>query len=359
MFDLIRTWCRKYFSDPQAGVLLIMLVLAILVLAFLGQIIAPLLAGLVLAYLLDSIIKPLHHGVKMPRWAAITVVYIVFIAVIVLFFLWFMPIFSKQFEQLIKALPQALHVFHGFVKTLPEKFPMISHKTVGDIISSTQFSPAKLAHVTQKVLSYSINSISSIMTWVVYVFLVPLLALFFLMDKGQLLKWMMSFAPKDRGLLVQVCEKMERQMGRYVRGKAFEVIIVWIATFILMRAFDLNYAVLLSFLVGVSVIIPYVGIVVVSVPVAVVAVLQFGMTSDLLYLAIIYIVIQMLDGFILVPVLYSEAVNLHPVAIIAAVVFFGGIWGFWGVFFAIPLATLVSALIYAWSSHAKMLEKQA
>jgi putative permease len=59
-------------------------------------------------------------------------------------------------------------------------------------------------------------------------------------------------------------------------------------------------------------------------------------------------VIQALDGNVLVPVLFSEAVNLHPVSIILAVLFFGGIWGFWGVFFAIPLATLLKALVYAW-----------
>ena len=62
----------------------------------------------------------------------------------------------------------------------------------------------------------------------------------------------------------------------------------------------------------------------------------------------VYIVIQMLDGNVLVPLLFSEAVNLHPVAIIVAVLFFGGIWGLWGVFFAIPLATLIKAVINAW-----------
>jgi len=55
-----------------------------------------------------------------------------------------------------------------------------------------------------------------------------------------------------------------------------------------------------------------------------------------------------LDGNVLVPLLFSEAVNLHPVAIIVAVLFFGGLWGFWGVFFAIPLATLVKAVFNAW-----------
>ncbi len=50
----------------------------------------------------------------------------------------------------------------------------------------------------------------------------------------------------------------------------------------------------------------------------------------------------------LVPMLFSEVVDLHPVAIVVAILLFGGIWGFWGVFFAIPLATLVQAVLNAW-----------
>jgi putative permease len=66
----------------------------------------------------------------------------------------------------------------------------------------------------------------------------------------------------------------------------------------------------------------------------------------------IYGLIQFLDGNLLVPLLFSEVVNLHPVAIIVAVVFFGSLWGVWGVFFAIPLATLVQAILKAWPAAA-------
>jgi putative permease len=60
-----------------------------------------------------------------------------------------------------------------------------------------------------------------------------------------------------------------------------------------------------------------------------------------------YSVIQLLDGNLLAPLLLSEVVNLHPVAIIVAVLLFGGLWGLWGLFFAIPLATLVQAVLKA------------
>ena len=76
---------------------------------------------------------------------------------------------------------------------------------------------------------------------------------------------------------------------------------------------------LLGLLVGLSVLIPYVGAVAVTVPVAVIAYFQWGFTSDYAWLIGAYFVIQALDGNVLVPLLFSEVVNLHPVAIIVAI----------------------------------------
>jgi putative permease len=111
---------------------------------------------------------------------------------------------------------------------------------------------------------------------------------------------------------------------------------------------DLNYALLLAVLMGISVIIPYVGATLVTIPVVLVAFFEWGVTDEFWYLLLAYAIIQAVDGVVLVPLLFSEVVNLHPVAIIVAILFFGGLWGFWGVFFAIPLATLVKAVLTAW-----------
>ena len=91
--------------------------------------------------------------------------------------------------------------------------------------------------------------------------------------------------------------------------------------------------------------------VVVTIPVVIIGLVQWGVSSDFTYMIILYFVIQGLDANLLVPLLFSEAVNIHPVAIVAAVLFFGGIWGFWGLVFAIPLATLVKAIINAYSKY--------
>ena len=115
----------------------------------------------------------------------------------------------------------------------------------------------------------------------------------------------------------------------------------------------LNYALLLGVCVGLSVLIPYVGAALVTIPVALIAFFQWGLTQDFYILMVAYFIIQILDGNVLVPLIFSEAVNLHPVAIIGAILLFGGLWGFWGVFFAIPLAVLVNATLDAVKEHKK------
>jgi putative permease len=114
----------------------------------------------------------------------------------------------------------------------------------------------------------------------------------------------------------------------------------------------LRYATLLAVLVGLSVLIPYIGAVIVTIPVILVAFFQWGIGEHFVYLLVAYGVVQTLDGAILVPLLFAGAVNLHPLAIIIAVLVFGGWWGFWGVFFAIPLATVVKAILEDWPRKA-------
>src|SRR6185295_47835 len=127
-----------------------------------------------------------------------------------------------------------------------------------------------------------------------------------------------------------------------------QMVIVAVVSFIVFWAIGLNYAALLAIVIGIAVLIPYIGAAAATVPVAAVALLQWGVTVKAGVAVGSYLVIHALDGNVLVPFLFSEAVAIHPVAIIVAILFFGGIWGVWGVFFAIPLAVLVKAVITAW-----------
>jgi putative permease len=185
------------------------------------------------------------------------------------------------------------------------------------------------------------------------VVLVPLLVLFMLKDKDQLLLFMGSLLPEERSVMRTIWSEMDMQFTNYVRGKAIEILIVGTVSYIAFLLLGVNYAALLALLVGLSVLIPYIGATVVTVPVLLVGYMQWGFSSEFFWLFGVYGVIQFLDGNVLIPVLFSEVVNLHPVFIIIAVLLFGGIWGFWGVFFAIPLATLVKAVFNSWPRKAQ------
>jgi putative permease len=197
-------------------------------------------------------------------------------------------------------------------------------------------------------VSFSFSTFPSVVAMMVYLVLVPLLVFFMLKDKDELMSLMSGLLPHQRPVMWQIWHEMDIQMANYVRGKTIEILLVGFVSYAVFLVMGLNYAALLALLVGLSVVIPYIGAVVVTIPVTVVAYFQWGWGGELFWLMAIYGIIQGIDGNVLVPLLFSEAVNLHPIVIILAVLVFGGLWGFWGVFFAIPLATLVKALYNAW-----------
>lgn len=352
MFEVITHWFKDKFSDPEAVILILSLFFGLMIIIYFGQIFAPVLAAIVIAYLLESIISPLVRYLKAPRWIVFPLVYIFFVGVLMVVVFLFIPMLGHQFAEFVQNIPTMMKNFHQFLGTLPQKYPTyITERNVQDIVQNTSFGQNSLGQIGKLIFSVSIASLPNIITWLVYLFLVPLLVFFMLKDKKTLLNWAADFIPRQRGLLDKVWREMEGQLGNYVRGKVIEMIIVGIATYIGFWFFGLKYASLLAFFVGISALIPYIGMVVVTIPVVIIGLVQWGVSSDFTYMIILYFVIQGLDANLLVPLLFSEAVNIHPVAIVAAVLFFGGIWGFWGLVFAIPLATLVKAIINAYSKY--------
>jgi putative permease len=257
-----------------------------------------------------------------------------------------LPLLSRQATQLFQLLPEMLSSGQETLMTLPQRYPeLFSEAQVLDLIDSLRIEALSYG---QHVVSLSVSSLVSAITVAVYLILMPLLVFFFLKDKIRIVNWFVRFLPKDRGLLSQVWVEVDGQIGNYVRGKFIEILIVWVVTYLTLAIMGMDFAMLLGVLVGLSVLIPYIGAATVTIPVAVLAYFQWGVSPEFWWLLVAYGIIQALDGNVLVPLLFSEVVNLHPVAIIVAVLVFGGLWGFWGVFFAIPLATLVQAVLKAW-----------
>ena len=345
MINVFSQWYQRHFSDPQTVIFAMILIFGALLIFVMNAHLMPILVGIVIAYLFEGAVVRM----KVNRTLAASLVTALILTLILLVFFVLLPLLSKQISELFRELPNMVGKGQVLLSQLPEKYPdYVSAKQIEEITSLIR---TELAMMGQHVVSLSFASVVSVITFLVYMILLPLMVFFFLKDKQIILQWLAQFLPQERRLVRQVWMDLDVKIASYIRGKFIEVIVVWSATFIAFALMDLNYAMLLSLLVGLSVIIPYVGATVVTIPVALIAFFQWGPTSTFGYLMAAYTVIQFLDGNLLVPLLFSEVVNLHPVAIIVAVVFFGSLWGIWGVFFAIPLATLVQAIIKAWPSN--------
>jgi len=356
VLKVLKAWSNRYFSDPQAIFFTVLVGGCLLLLMTMGKILGPVVASIIIAYLLQWVVKRLVKW-RVPQWVAVVLTYCTFLglSLSILFILW--PLIWQQLIHLFEDLPTMIKTVQHFLYLLPERFPeFITQASVDNALKG--FSE-QMKSAGKTVLTVSLATLPAVFSAIVYIVLVPLMVFFFLKDSRKISHWFGNFLPQDTSLLRTVWKEVDEQIGNYLRGKAAEVIVVGLATYIVFYYFDLRYAILLSVLVGLSVLIPYVGIVLVTIPVVFVALFQWGLSTQLAYLLLAYGVVQTLDGAILVPLLFSEAVNLHPLAIIVAVLVFGGWWGFWGVFFAIPLAVLVKATLSAWPKKTLTTEKYA
>lgn len=354
MRNTIDAWLHRYLGDEEALLLLLIIISSLVVIWFLGEFLAPFLVSLIIAYILQG---PMHALVArgVPRGLAVGITYLFFLGLIIAICFFLIPLILEEVTSVVADLPAIMNRGEQLFKNLVES----GSDYISDEFLSSLFGQLNqiALYNGEKLVAYSLGRIPGLMTLTVYGALVLILVFFLLKDWRILGTGIKGFLPTRRGAMRIIWAEMDQQLANYLRGKALEILIVGIVSYLVFALFGLRYSLLLAVLVGFSVLIPFVGAFAVTIPVALVALFQWGLSPVTFYLVLAYIILQILDGNVLVPLIFSEAVNLHPVVIILAILVFGGIWGVWGVFFAIPLATLIKALISAWPvSEKKQLE---
>jgi putative permease len=348
MFKPITQWVTRHFSDPQIVILGVLIVIGSVLIFTLGNMLAPVFCAIIIAYLLEGFVNMVER-MKIPRIIAVVLVFSVFMAILLILTIVLLPLLSQQVGQFLQQLPSMIATGQTELMQLPEKYPdILSEQQIKQIIDNLG---NELTTLIQQLFSLSLASVRSAISLLIYLVLVPLLVFFFLKDKQKLIFWFTNLLPEESELAYRVWQEVNIQTGNYIRGKIYEICIVWSVTYITFIFFRLQFSMLLAFFVGLSVIVPYIGATVMFVPVALISYFQWGWSSEFAYVMFALSIIQLLDGNLLVPLLLSEVVNLHPVAIIVAVLVFGGLFGIVGLFFAIPLATLVHSIMKAWTSH--------
>lgn len=342
---VIREWFTRQLSNPQTVSLLLLFLVCWVLLTFFTPVFTPIFAAAVVAYLLEAPVRRLEQ-LGLSRAPSAMVVWALTVIAVALVLSMLLPQLLRQSVQVVTELPKLANELQAWLMALAERYPsVLSPDQVQDFAGGLSIN---LITLRNEVLGRTYLLGVGLTYLVIYLILVPLIVFFMIKDKVKIRLWLRQFFPRDIGLIAQVWADVDKQLGNYVRGKVIEIMIVWAITYVTFAVLGLNYAMLLGAATGFSVLVPWVGATLVTFPVAAVAYTQFGVGPEFAYALLAYGIIQALDGNVLVPLLFSEANDLHPVAIIIAVLFFGLTYGFWGVFFAIPLATVAAAVIKAW-----------
>jgi putative permease len=345
MIKLIKDWYTDNFTDPNQVSLALVLIFSIIVTYILVQTIAPILVAIVLAYMLEGLVQHLMKITKATRHFSVIVVFFLFLIISILTLFMLLPLLLDQLTLLVKSLPEIFNKSKQLILGLYDENEYIPKDYIDNIFLGLQGETSKVGN---SIFTFSLASAGGLFAIIVYAILVPIMIFFMLFDKEIINSWIARFFPKKLELTRRAYSELNLKIGNYIRCKFIEIMIVWISSFILFFALDLNYSLLLSFLCGLSVIIPYVGMIAVTIPIILVAYFQWALGSEFWYVIIGHLLIQAVDGNVVVPILFSDAVNIHPFAILLSILFFGSVWGIWGVFFAIPLAVLISTILNVW-----------
>ena len=340
MQSLFEKFVNRFFSSEESIYFAILLAFSFLFVIFFGNVLLPVIISIVIAFLLNGLMRVLLK-MQISQKVSLAITLIVFFGFYLSLFT-ALPSIGTQINNLLQNLPS---IVSSFQSTLVEMNNYFSQEDL-DLIF------ANLTNQINSLLSSALGQLAGTITLmfnaILYAIMIPLMVFFFLKDKNELLPIAAFILPKENGFMQSVFSEMNDQLFNYVTGKFLEMIIVASASYALFAILGLPYAVLIAILVGLSVIIPIFGAILVTIPVVLIGLYEWGLTENFYWLLSLYLLIQILDGNVLVPILFSNRNNLHPVVIIIAVLFFGGIWGFWGLFFAIPLATFIKAIINSW-----------
>ncbi len=387
MIKLFKNWYLRHFSQPGTVEFAIVLLAAFLIVYYLMWLVGPLVVALCLAYCLDWGVRGLMRRFGLSRVWSSSIVMFIFISFAISILLWVVPRVVQQgslfYNSVQSYAADALEVkqtesnlvispyvqpeelsaqdldtmlagkLHELIKELPDPVSsMFTQQELQGYVESAHKSI--LNNIAQILREHLMPSVMNVMTWAMYMIIVPIFMFLMLMNKRVLQKRFTTYIlPTNQVLIHEFWPKLNAQMEGYIRGKALHILIIAIVNTTVFIFFDLNYALLLGIGVGLSVVIPYVGAVLIAIPFALISMLQFGFSTALLWIWAAYLLIQLLDSNLLTPMLFSKAMNLDAFSILAAILIFGGLWGFWGVFFSIPLATLIRTLVVQWPDLAE------
>ncbi|RMG33698.1 MAG: AI-2E family transporter [Gammaproteobacteria bacterium] len=307
----------------------------------LAPILTPFVVSALLAYLGDPLVDRLEVR-RVPRALAVTLVFCVILGALLLLLLILLPRVETQLTHLAHQLP----LYAAWLRSHAE--PLL-----GDWLSEEggldpiQLRSALAEHWQSAggVLAGLWKSFSAsgmaLLNWLANLLLIPVLTFYLLRDWDELVAAVQALLPRDRAALwTRLARESDEVLGAFLRGQVLVMFALGVIYTTGLWMVGLDFALLIGMFAGLVSFVPYLGLIVGILVAGIASILQFQGPDQLLWVVLVFVIGQLLEGTILTPRLVGERIGLHPVAVIFAVMAGGQLYGLFGILLALPVAAV-------------------
>jgi len=317
----------------------------------LAPVLTPFMVAAILAYIGDPLVDRLEsykiRSFKLPRSAAVGVVFtsLTLLGVVVLIIL--VPILERQISSLGQKIPWVIEVVQNrFIPWLDAKFNFtmsIEPEVLKKRLTENWIAAGGIAG---KIVAYISRSSLVLLEIAANMVLIPVVAFYLLRDWDYLIEHVRGLLPKKtEPVLSQLAKEADEVLGSFLRGQLLVMLALSLIYSVGLGIVGLDVALLVGMTAGLVSFVPYLGFIVGILIASVASLMQFGDTSHLFYVGIVFMIGQLLEGMVLTPYLVGDRIGLHPVAVIFSVLAGGQLFGFLGVLLALPVAAIIAVIL--------------
>lgn len=328
---------------------------ALWMLVDLGGLLAPFVLAFILAYILDPLVDRLE-ALNVPRTLAILLLALPVAGAFAALLFIGVPALAEQVESLIERTPELVDRVASWIEGLEAgvlgvDLPMVDEEAIArrlrrlspaEVITFLQDRQADVASGAWEGVLGLGRGLGTVVVVLSYVVLTPVLTFYLLRDWDAIIERAASYVPRPRyERWTWFVKEYDRLLSRYLRGQVLAAAIVGVLTWIGLWIAGFPYSGLVGAVAGVFNVVPYLGLPVSLIPALIIAIISGSFLTSILKVAIVFGIVQFLDGNIIAPRIVGESVGLHPVWVILAIAVAGFFFGFVGLLLAIPGAILV------------------
>lgn len=317
--------------------------LAFVVLAvwLLGSVLTPFLVGAGLAYVCDPIVDRLEK-LRLSRTGGVVVVFAVVVVAVTVLMLLLLPLLQQQLDTLVQNLPRYVDWIQRTIAPYlgGRSLDIESIKTL--IADNWGTAGGFASSVAKKAFS----SGTALMAVVMNVLLIPVIMFYLLRDWDRMVAWIKSQLPRRHvDTIAELAGETDQVLGQFIRGQLLVMSVLGSIYIVGLWLAGLDLALVIGLGAGIVSFVPYLGVISGLAVSSIAILVQTGDPLQLIWVFAVFGTGQVLEQVVLQPLLLGDAIGLHPVWVIFAVLAGGQLMGFVGVLIALPVAAAVAVIV--------------